>query len=772
MSPAWTRVRALFEQSLDQPPSERAGWLERAADGDAELCAEVLALLTHASDSEGVLDPPEPVLPYTRVGPFRLVRPLGSGGMGRVWLATREGEFDQRVAVKLLHRELVDTSALARFERERRLLSRLEHPNIARLVDGGRTDDGLPYLALEYVAGVPLDTFVHDRELDVAATVELFLQVCDAVAAAHEQGIVHRDLKPSNVLVAPSGTPKLLDFGIARLSTADSAPTAVTGTGQRVLTPRYAAPEQITGETPSTATDVYGLGALLYELLAGRPPLGEHGTTLAEIESAILHELPSPPSRVAAGDRARAVRGDLDVIVMHALAKEPARRYRDAGVLAADLRRWRANRPILARPDSRAYRVRKYVARHRVLASATGLVLLSLGGGLAIALVQYGRAEERRLIAEDSLAEARRQERIASAVAAFLTDDVIAAADPELTQAGEISLVAALRRAADQIESRFDVEPEVEAAVRQALGAAFLGLARPEEAELQLRRAFELRESVLGIAAPETAESQRDLARALDDLARYPEAIALTEELHARLLAQHGAEHTERLKVASNLAHVYVSGGRPVEAEKLHRELLEIRLRLLGPLHEATLSTRSNLVGLLESEGRFEEALEHAEAAADGRTEVLGASSPATLRSRGNLAAIHYRLGRYAESADAFERVLQGQRQSLGPGHGQTLTTLSNLVVVTRSAGELDRAARFSAELWQALRDVGEGGGQRARAALRDFVDHSEGAGQLARAIERITGWLAGTEDEELRALLAEELEAARSRTEDPDGDE
>ena len=399
----YRRVDAVFDALLDVPPDEQMAFAERAAGDDPEVHAEVLRLL-HAHRREGFLESPVPLagalldaalLPERpapeRVGPWRIVRLLGLGGMGTVYLGERaDGQFEQRAAVKLIQRAA--PGMLRRFLEERRILALLEHPGIARLLEGGVTADGLPYFAMEVVEGVPLTRYCDEHELSVARRLELVVQVCDAVSYAHQHLVIHRDLKPSNILVTADGRPKLLDFGIAKLLSGGLGAQR-TETQLPAMTPEFAAPEQVRGEAVSTATDVYALGVLLYLLLTHRYPYDVRGKTFAELTRIICEEEPPRPSSQALEGHRRELRGDLDLIVLTALRKDPARRYQTPAELAADLRRYRDGRPIRARADSPGYRLAKFAGRNRGAVAAVVALLALLAGGLARERALRHRAE-------------------------------------------------------------------------------------------------------------------------------------------------------------------------------------------------------------------------------------------------------------------------------------------------------------------------------------------------------------------------------------------
>ena len=357
----WKKVERIIDVALESDPSHWPRVLDEESRGDVALRQEAASLLTHYTAARAFLESPpaevaaalvaeagEPTRQGepSRIGSYRLVKQIGRGGMSRVFLAERDdGAFEQRVAIKLLRRGLDSKIDHDRFRAERQILATLDHPNIARLLDGGITSDGAPYLVLEHVDGEPIDAYCDAHDLGVRQRLELFASVADATEAAHQSLVVHRDLKPSNILITKDGVVKLLDFGLAKLVEPVSrvAPRS-TQPGHRWLTPEYAAPEQITGGAITTLTDVYQLGAVLYELLTGRPPLGAHDGSVQELEAVVLRDDPPPPSAVAPESRRRALRGDIDAIVLKALSKEPELRYASPRALVDDLRRHLAGR--------------------------------------------------------------------------------------------------------------------------------------------------------------------------------------------------------------------------------------------------------------------------------------------------------------------------------------------------------------------------------------------------------------------------------------------
>ncbi len=436
---AWAELDQLLEKALDLPAPLRAGWIEALAPRFDELKPRLRGLLLRGSGIEtddflnrlpqfdvGDWMPPGVRVdqPGDRIGPYRLVRELGGGGMGTVWLAERtDGLINRPVALKLPHGAWKRAGLAERLAREREILATLNHPNVARLYDAGLTPDGQPYLALEYVDGRPIDEYCRDGELDVRARLRLFAQVAAAVAYAHGKLIVHRDLKPSNILVTTDGQVRLLDFGIAKLLEEDrTKETRLTEVSGRALTPDYASPEQILGEPLTIASDVYSLGVILYELLAGTRPYKLKRDSRGALEDAILQADPALPSAVADNQDRKALCGDLDTIVLKALKKSPDERYLTVHAFADDIDRYLDGRPVLARPDSARYRLGKFIARHRwpVAAAAGAMLAILVGAGAALWQAQRATAERERA------------EQVKEFIASIMRD-----ADPYARESGE-----------------------------------------------------------------------------------------------------------------------------------------------------------------------------------------------------------------------------------------------------------------------------------------------------------------------------------------------
>ncbi|MBL8205731.1 MAG: protein kinase, partial [Blastocatellia bacterium] len=446
----WREIERIFDATLDLPETDRAAFIAQACDGDQILQHEVESLLAAHQQANGFLASSTaplsakqvlyaPVTMAQRLGPYQLLREIAQGGMGTVWLAERaDDHFKQQVAIKLLK---TDGSEIAhRLRHERQILADLNHLNIARLLDGGTTDSGQPYLVMEYIEGSPVDAYCRQQQLGLRERLQLFRQVCAAVQYAHQHLIIHRDLKPANILVTADGTPKLLDFGIAKLLQPDLSQSYQTQAGQNPMTPAYASPEQVRSETLTTTSDVYSLGVVLYELLTGRSPYQLTTNTFGELAKAICEQEPTRPSQSAKSEvgsqksegkrkftflpttdhrpPTTALRGDLDSIVLMALRKEPSARYPSVEQFSADIQRYLDGLPTLARKGTLAYRAVKYVRRYKVPVAAAALILLSLLSGIGatsrqaqIARAEQAKAEAQRIRAERALAIADEQRR-------------------------------------------------------------------------------------------------------------------------------------------------------------------------------------------------------------------------------------------------------------------------------------------------------------------------------------------------------------------------
>jgi eukaryotic-like serine/threonine-protein kinase len=749
----WREIDLVFAEALDRPLAERKAFLDEACAGDSELRTAVERLLLADEASDTFLEQPAGELlglvpevePGERLGPYRLLRRLGAGGMGTVYLARREDEhYQQDVALKILRSGLQGTEAVHRFLSERQILARLEHPNIARLYDGGSTPDGRPYLVMELVEGLPVDEYCDRHQLPVDQRLDLFRRICSAVQYAHQNLLVHRDLKPGNILVTEAGEPKLLDFGIAkRLEPGSATKPDLTRTGSRLMTPSYASPEQVRGEAITTASDVYSLGVVLYGLLAGRTPYRVENGLAHEIEGAICEQEPErpsaalfrpgpPPAEEIARARAarpqalrRRLQGDLDNIALMALRKEPARRYGSASQLSRDLENHLHSLPVLARADTLSYRTRKFVRRHRVGVSAAAMVVLLVAAFIVSLIVQRRRIAEERDKAQYSLG--------------FLLD-TLREADPYHSKGEHLTADEITTQGARKISRDLSRHPDVQAALMDTIGEIERGLGRYDRAEPLLERAVELRRVHFGPSSLEVAESLEHLGSLKSDRSRYGESEALLRRALAIRRQRQGDRNADVARALNNLGEVLVSKGEAAEAEKLHREAMGISMRLegaVGPtvgeslidlskaklaqgsyaaaeriarqgllVEKAALSPRdphlykvqTSVGEVLIEAGKFKEAELLLRSSLTAQRQVLGKEHPDVTLTLANLAQALHQQGRWGESETINREALAFVRQQFGPSHWLVDSILSNLAADIDAQGRQAEAIPFYEE--------------------------------------------------------------------------
>lgn len=738
----WHEIDDLFAAALGRAPEQRAAFLEHACDDRAQRCA-VEALLAAASKStfleapleersgafwqafaaEVAQQPPAPSLAGRTVGPYRLVRLIGCGGMGAVYLGERADEqFAQRVAVKVLRRDFGADGAddiVRHFLSERQILASLNHPNIAHLYDGGMMEPGpaqagddRPYFVMEYVEGSSIVTFCDEKQLSVKERLRLFLTICDAVQHAHRRLVVHRDLKPSNILATEEGEVKLLDFGIAKLlgSEAVDLPHAAavqTHTGLRLMTPAYASPEQVRGDPITTASDVYQLGLVLYELLAGQQPYRVEGRTPSDVERIVCKEEPLRPSAAivrrenaaARVSRARAtspsrlrrrLTGDLDTIVLKALRKEPERRYASAEALAEDLERHLEGCPVQARPDTLGYRAKKFVQRHWIGVAAAALVLVSLLGGLAGTVWQARRAAEqaRRATAERDKAEQ---------VTAFLVD-VFEVADPSEARGDTVTARELLRRGAARIRGELKGQPEVQAAMLHALGRVYRQLGLYDEARPLLEDALALRQERFDGPHSDVAESLRALGVLLHQQNEYDRAEALLQEALTMRRALFDAPHPAIATSLYRLGLVTSDRQDHDRAERVLRAALAMGRTLYGDAHRLVADSRFDLAMVLHDQGKYQEAYALLEKAVDGFRNLPGEVTPAYGASLHTLAVFADTKRDYAIADSLHQEALDVRRVLYGPKHPKVAESLRGLGAVRRKQGDLAGAEQLIRE--------------------------------------------------------------------------
>jgi serine/threonine-protein kinase len=729
----WTEVRALFEELVELTPAERRQRLSRVADTDlADRVGRLLAADSEAGrflETPAValagglfegLEPPDAIEapPPERIGPYRVLSRLGRGGMGEVLLAERaDGLFEQRVAIKLLRRGMASDEILERFSRERRILARLEHPHIARLLDGGATEDGRPYFVMELVEGETITEYCRSRSLSVDERLRLLLDCCEAVAAAHRNLVVHRDLKPSNVLVAKDGEVKLLDFGIAKLlGPEDTGEVAAeTATGLRLLTPAYAAPEQILGEPVTTATDVWALGALAYELLTGTLPQKREGRSAAALAAVAAEDVKERPSQRVAreplaaipfadpseSDRRRLerrLRGDLDNVLLAALRREPERRYGSVSALAGDLRRHREGQPIKARPDTFGYRLEKFVRRNRVGVAAAVLVLASLVTGLAVAAWQAQRAAAN---AKTAAAAARRAE----AVKEFLIG-LFEVADPEQASGGSVTASELLDQAGKRLQSELSSEPDIQADLLEAIARIDKGLGRLEPAEGLAKRSLEIRERIFPPGDAAIGRSLATLGAVKMSKGELDEGEKELSRALPMLEAGEGPDSLATARAQSDYAQVLFWKGQGERAEKDERRVYETYRRVLGDDHVLTALHLRNLGVLLDEIDRLDESEKAYRDSQAVLTRRLGPDHASLGSSYANLGVLLGRRGKYEEADALYKRSLEVRRKTLGPNHPMLGQTLQLAGVFYLNQGRLDESQAMYEEALAIFRSI------------------------------------------------------------------
>jgi len=765
----WRHLDRLLGRALDLPPAERAGFAAALAGDDAELREELEALLASHERAAGFLEEPlsgyaaplldglgaadehsPAALEGTRVGAYRLLRCIGGGGAGWVYLAARDDEhFEKSVAVKLIRRGLDRSDLRRRFLAERQILARLEHPGIARLLDGGVAEGGRPYLVMELVGGLPIDAWCERHRLPVRRRLELFLEVCAAVSYAHRNLIVHRDLKPGNILVDADGTVKLLDFGIAKLLAGDDGEDGgMTRTGVRPMTPDYAAPEQVRGEAITTATDVYALGVLLYRLLTGRRPYRVEGRSLHATERAILESEPRRPSAAvleSAGeddpeaaprgshpappapdgsppDRParlrRRLRGDLDAIVLKALRKEPDLRYASVEALAEDVRRHLAGLPVAARRGAFGYRAGKFVRRNRAAVGAAAAFAALLVAWQATTQLQSRRIERER----------DRAERVAAVL-----PELFWSLEPGELQATAVSPREMLDRGLARVDESLAAEPAIQARVLTLASDVYMRMDAFARGEDSARRALAIRRGLGDQESPEVAAGLALLAQAIERQGRYDEAGPLHREALAIRRELFGDRHPEVAHSLHNYALWLETTGDREGAARHYREALAIRRATIGDSRD-TAYTLSNLAIVLYYLGELEEAGRHAEEGLEMRRRALGEEHPDIAQSYQILGSLAEADGELERAAGMYEASVALSRRAKGPEHQDVAFGLNSLGWVRRRQGRYLEAGDAFDRAYDIFREVnGEDHETAAMArhnlglAIWDVGDRSQG---------------------------------------------
>jgi serine/threonine protein kinase/tetratricopeptide (TPR) repeat protein len=730
----WQQIKAVLDGALEREGSERAVFLVESCRGDDELRREVESFAASETEIGDFIETPvfrirleevEPLAVGQRVGAYRIVREIGRGGMGAVYLAERaDREFEQRVAIKLVRRGMDTDEIVRRFRSERQILAHLDHPNIGKLFDGGTTEDGRPYFVMEYVEGRPIDDYCDDRKLPVRARLELFRQVCAAVHFAHQNLIVHRDLKPGNILVTVDGVPKLLDFGIAKLLDPNQDLYALTRVDLRPMTPEYASPEQVRGETITTASDVYALGVLLYVLLTGhRPyraaPRDPQGLARAICETdplrpssmvgrveevqradgSVVALTPESISRVREGDERllrRRLAGDLDTIVLKAMQKEPGRRYASVDQLSSDLGRHLQGLPVVARKDTLGYRTRKFVGRHKAgVALAAAVLLLIVGFSVSVTVLWQRAVHERQ--------RAVREGQRTQAVSGFL-EQLLSSSNPSQSHGETVTARELLDRGVQEIDRGLRDQPQVRADLMETMGRAYHSLGLYEQARPLLEEALRLSRQTRGRDDLFIAQDLWNLAGDLFDLGKKADAEPLIREAVSIQRARGETENIDYAKGLNNLGEFLEDRGDFAQAEADFKESLAIKNRL-PTVDEKDIATSLNNLGKLyatrgdsaAAEPYYRKSLEIRQRLAGGYPDPDLATSLSNfgsfLEDRGDLAG-----------AETFYREALAMRRKLyegspSPKVANSLSNLGQALTVEGKASEAETCLREALKL-------------------------------------------------------------------------
>ena len=658
------------------------------------------------------------------IGPYHLLERIGQGGMGEVWLAEQKHPVRRRVALKLIKAGMNTREIVTRFESERQALALMDHPAIAKVFDAGSTPQGMPYVVMEYVAGVPITEYCDKHRLAMNERLELFVQVCSGVQHAHQKAIIHRDLKPSNILVTQvdgKPVPKIIDFGVAKaISQRLTAETMFTHAGALIGTPEYMSPEQANSgsEDIDTRSDVYSLGVVLYELLVGALPLD-----LTEIRDQAFFELlrrireedaPRPSTKlrtssehssVAARNRGtepaeldKQLKGDLDSIALKALEKERSRRYSSPSDLAGDIERYLHNEPVLAVPPSLAYRSGKFVRRHRLAVAASAVVALAVFGLIASLVIGSARVARER-------DRANREAQAAERVSDFLVG-AFAISDPDESRGNKITAREVLDKGARQIETDLAGQPALQARLMSTMGKVYEGLGLYEPARQLLDKAIGLQKKTLGPDHQETLASQRMLARILQYQAQYSAAEKLYSETLQKQERFLGSDAMDALRTKANLGSLYNEQGRYADAEKLLSETVKATTQASGQNSPETMSALHSLAIAYDGERQYAKEADIWEELYRLRSQTLGPDHPDTVNSMQNLAYVYYKVGKAAEAEKLQRQGLEIGRRVLGNDHPSVLLAIGNLANTLLSEGKPAEAEPLQREALEGRRRI------------------------------------------------------------------
>jgi serine/threonine-protein kinase len=732
----WRRIETLFHQAAEVDPTRRDAFIEEVCQGDFELRAELDSLLSStdqtlaalkgsvAAAADGLLGDQRDE--WTRLGAYRIMRTLGQGGMGTVYLGDRDDDqYHRTVAIKVLRAGLSHRPELQLlFRAERQILADFDHPNIARMLDGGITPDGSPYLVMEYIDGVAIDEFCTNHNLALDARLRLFRSLCSAVDYAHRHLVIHRDIKPLNVLVTEDGSPKLLDFGIAKLIRPYKGSDALVtlGGNERLLTPDYASPEQLLGKPVSTATDVYALGVLLFELLTGELPFSGSRTEPAAQARAICEDPPVRPGVVCLRTRhlppaaARAMRGDLDCIVLKALAKDPSDRYSSASQLLAELDRYFNGYTVDAVKPTVSYRAKKFIRRHKVGAGLTALAAV-----LILFFVLNLAWLTRR---------ARRGEAMARREQEFLAS-IFKAATPEGSRGESITARQLLDQAAGRLDTELASDPQLQAEMTESIGQSYVALGLYDRAQPLLERALKLAEESQGVASPIYADDLANLATNY----RLNDRFAAAEPLFRRAVtlnqALYGQNSYSFAHSLSNLGECLYYEDKDSESEQLLRRALATERPLGDSLQDGT---RNYLALTLERRGDYPEAATLLRETTDIDARVEGKQSEGYLISLHNLAGAQIDMGNLDGALASDQEVLAIRQRIWGRDHPETAYPLNNIGFVLLEQGRWQQAEPLLRQNVEITRKMSTVPGPRYAGALANLGRVLEQKGDFAGA--------------------------------------
>ncbi len=758
----WNKIEMLCYEAIDLEGKDRQTYLLNSCGDDKELYTEVMSLLeqvnigslpqpfVHIRPSSVFKD--EKSLSEQMIGPYRLIREIASGGMGQVYLAVRNDEqFKRYVALKVIRKELVDEHILNRFYEERQILASLNHPHIARLFDGGTTDEEIPWFAMEYVDGVPVTDYLAQRKASIETRIRMFLKICAAVQYAHQNLVIHRDLKPENILINEEGDPKLLDFGIAKLISFELK-TNRTQFQHRIMTPEYASPEQVRHDPITTASDVYALGVLLYKLLTGSLPYEFQKRTPVAIENTVCNTIPELPSSKTGSN---IIKGDLDSIIMKSLKKDPSERYSSAEQLAGDLNRYLENRPVLAQKDSIGYQARKFVSRNK-WSIAISAVIAMLVVTFAIVTFVQSKAIQARAV------EAEQQRERAEQISLFLTN-LFELVNPDEAQDNALSAVELLQRGAERVETEFGDQPQQQADLYLAISDVFeslgsfdeaLHLAKkankllnefhedihPEiarslnsigwvyrqktdfaQADSFLTAALTMRRNLYGSGHPDVARSLNDLAVLKQSMGDYTATDSLLKE-SIEIRKTLSEEPSEAVGVAlSNYAALKYGIGDFEAAENLMKEAVEILLITAGDSDMQTANAMSNLAAIMMVQQKNESALDYYQQALEVRLKILGPDHPDIASSYAHLGNLHRGTGNYGEAEELLTKAFELRSDVLGKNHEQTIDTYRLLGLLYDSKGEFETAVAHYNKAIDGYRNLTPSGNPELAEALHNL---------------------------------------------------